>query len=47
MSTIFTRTLAADHLTPVQAYAALKSHAPQQSSFLFESVHPEERWGRY
>ncbi len=47
MSKIVTRTLAADHLTPVQAYASLKSHAPAQSSFLFESVHPGERWGRY
>jgi anthranilate synthase component 1 len=44
---IHTLTLAADHLTPVSAYAALRSHAPQQSSFLFESVHPGERWGRY
>jgi anthranilate synthase component 1 len=44
---IFTRTLAADHITPVRAYAALRSHAPAQSSFLFESVHPGERWGRY
>ena len=47
MSSIVTRTLAADHVTPVRAYAALRSHAPKQSSFLFESVHPGERWGRY
>jgi len=47
VSQIFTRTLAADHLTPVRAYTALRSHAPQMSSFLFESVHPGERWGRY
>ncbi|APR84256.1 Anthranilate synthase, aminase component [Minicystis rosea] len=47
MSQIFTRTLAADHVTPVRAYASLRSHAPKQSSFLFESVHPGERWGRY
>jgi anthranilate synthase component 1 len=44
---IITRTLASDHVTPVRAYAALRSHAPHQSSFLFESVHPGERWGRY
>jgi anthranilate synthase component I len=44
---IHTLTLAADHITPVSAYTALRSHAPDQSSFLFESVHPGERWGRY
>jgi anthranilate synthase component 1 len=44
---IVTRTLAADHVTPVRAYAALRSHTRRQSSFLFESVHPGERWGRY
>ena len=47
MSPIVTRTLAADHVTPVRAYAALRSHAPDRSSFLLESVHPGERWGRY
>ncbi len=47
MSSIVTRTLAADHITPVRAYAALRSHAPGSSSFLLESVHPGERWGRY
>jgi anthranilate synthase component 1 len=47
VSSIVTRTLAADHLTPVRAYAALRSHARDRSSFLFESVHPGERWGRY
>ncbi|MFT3774156.1 MAG: chorismate-binding protein [Minicystis sp.] len=47
MTQIFTRTLAADHITPVRAYTALRSHAAAQSSFLFESVHPGERWGRY
>jgi anthranilate synthase component I len=40
----FTLTLAADHLTPVRAYAALRSHAPAQSSFLLESLTPGERW---
>jgi anthranilate synthase component 1 len=47
MSSIVTRTLAADHVTPVRAYASLRSHAKGRSSFLFESVHPGERWGRY
>jgi anthranilate synthase component I len=47
VSPIVTRTLAADHVTPVRAYASLRSHAPDRSSFLFESVHPGERWGRY
>jgi anthranilate synthase component 1 len=47
VSSIVTRTFAADHVTPVSAYAALRSHARDQSSFLFESVHPGERWGRY
>jgi len=47
VSPIVTRTLAADHITPVRAYAALRSHAPGRSSFLFESVVPGERWGRY
>jgi anthranilate synthase component 1 len=43
----FTLTLAADQVTPVRAYAALRSHAPDRSSFLLESVVPGERWGRY
>jgi anthranilate synthase component 1 len=40
----FTLTLSADHVTPVRAYAAFRSHAPAQSSFLFESLAPGERW---
>lgn len=44
MADAFTLTLAADHVTPVRAYAALRSHAPQQSSFLLESLAPGERW---
>jgi anthranilate synthase component 1 len=40
----FTLTLAADHLTPVRAYAGFRSNAPQQSSFLFESLAPGQRW---
>lgn len=42
-----TLTLSADHLTPVRAYAALRSFAPQQTSFLFESLVPPEKGGRY
>ena len=37
-----TLTLSADHLTPVRAYAALRSFAPQQTSFLFESLVPPD-----
>src|SRR4051812_19512214 len=44
---MFTLTLAADQVTPVRAFAALRSHAPDRSSFLLESVVPGERWGRY
>jgi anthranilate synthase component I len=40
----FTLTLSADHVTPLRAYAALRSHAPHQSSFLFESLDPGQRW---
>lgn len=47
MTEIITRSLSADHVTPVRAYASLRSHAPGRSSFLLESVHPGERWGRY
>ncbi|XXX78112.1 chorismate-binding protein [Sorangium sp. So ce134] len=42
-----TRTLPADHITPVRAYAALRAHAPDRSSFMFESAVSGERWGRY
>lgn len=44
MADAFTLTLAADHVTPVRAYAAFRSHAPHQSSFLFESLDPGQRW---
>ena len=47
MTDIVTRTLAADHTTPVRAYAALRAQSTGRSSFLFESVVPGERWGRY
>ena len=42
-----TRTLVADALTPVRAYAALRNADPQGASFLLESVIGGERWGRY
>jgi anthranilate synthase component 1 len=44
---IVSKTLAADHVTPVRAYAALRAQSPSTSSFLLESVVPGERWGRY
>ncbi|WP_437610871.1 chorismate-binding protein [Sorangium sp. So ce834] len=47
MSSVVTRTLPADHITPVRAYAALRAHAPGRSSFMFESAVSGERWGRY
>lgn len=48
MSTlIFSRTLVADTLTPVSAYAALREADPTGASFLLESVASGERWGRY
>jgi len=47
VSQILTRTFAADHITPVRAYAALRAQAAGRSSFLLESVVPGERWGRY
>ena len=44
---IVTRTLVADALTPVRAYAALRAADPDGASFLLESVVGGERWGRY
>jgi anthranilate synthase component 1 len=44
---IATRTLVADNLTPVAAYAALRQADPTRASFLFESVVAGDRWGRY
>jgi anthranilate synthase component I len=44
---IATRTLVADALTPVRAYAALRDADPDGASFLLESVVGGERWGRY
>ncbi|MEZ4376591.1 MAG: anthranilate synthase component I family protein [Polyangiaceae bacterium] len=43
---IHRRTLVVDGITPVGAYAALRSNAGE-GSFLLESVVPGERWGRY
>lgn len=45
--TIATRTLVADALTPVRAYAALRDADPDGASFLLESVVGGERWGRF
>ncbi|WP_437677645.1 chorismate-binding protein [Sorangium sp. So ce131] len=47
MSSLVIRTLPADHVTPVRAYAALRAQSPGRSSFLFESAPSGERWGRY
>lgn len=47
MSQIHLRTFAADHVTPVRAYAALRAQSQGRSSFLLESALPGERWGRY
>jgi anthranilate synthase component 1 len=44
---VATRTFVADALTPVRAYASLRQAAPDDASFLFESVVGGERWGRY
>ncbi|MGO8993526.1 MAG: anthranilate synthase component I family protein [Polyangiaceae bacterium] len=45
--TVCTRTLVADGLTPVAAYATLRQADPERASFLFESVVAGDRWGRY
>ncbi len=47
MSNIHTKTIVADGLTPVQAYANLRAKDPNGASFLFESVVGGERWARY
>jgi anthranilate synthase component 1 len=44
---LFERTIVADDLTPVSAYARLRAARPNEPSFLFESVVGGERWGRY
>jgi anthranilate synthase component 1 len=44
---VASRTLVADGLTPVAAYAALRQADPARASFLFESVVAGDRWGRY
>lgn len=47
MSSVITRTLSADHITPVRAYAALRSHAKDRSSFLIEAAPFGAGGGRY
>ncbi|MFO0756495.1 MAG: chorismate-binding protein [Byssovorax sp.] len=47
LSPTVTHTIAADQVTPVRAYAALRSFAPRQSSFLLESMRPETPGGRF
>lgn len=47
MTKLFSETRPSDALTPVAAYAALRAHAGEGASFLFESVVGGERWGRY
>ncbi len=42
-----TETRPSDSTTPVAAYAALRAHAGEGASFLFESVVAGDRWGRY
>jgi anthranilate synthase component 1 len=44
---LHSRTLVADMLTPVGAYACLRARSPGKASFLFESVVGGERWGRF
>jgi anthranilate synthase component 1 len=44
---IATRTIVADGLTPVAAYAALREADAEGASFLLESVVGGERWGRF
>ncbi|HWL85478.1 MAG TPA: chorismate-binding protein, partial [Polyangiaceae bacterium] len=46
MTDFVTRTLVADGLTPVRAYALLREAAEGDASFLLESVVAGERWGR-
>src|ERR1700754_2982997 len=45
--TIATRTIVADALTPVRAYAALRDADPNGASFLLETLVAGERWGRW
>jgi anthranilate synthase component I len=46
LGSVFDKTLVVDGITPVGAYAALRADAGD-GCFLFESVIPGERWGRY
>jgi len=45
--TLHSETRPSDALTPVSAYAALRAHAGDGASFLFESVVAGDRWSRY
>jgi anthranilate synthase component 1 len=47
VSELYLRKLAADFITPVRAYGVVYKQLGHRSSFLFESVVPGERWGRY
>jgi anthranilate synthase component 1 len=47
VSQILTRIYAADHVTPVRAYAALRAQSAGRSSFLLESALPGQTGGRY
>jgi anthranilate synthase component I len=47
VTSFVTRTLSADFITPVRAYSTIYKLFSERSSFLFESVVPGERWGRY
>lgn len=42
---MITKTISADHVTPVRAYAALRAQTPDRSSFLLEAL-GSHRWGR-
>src|SRR5512142_3317873 len=46
MSRVHKKTLVVDGITPVFAYATLRTRS-ESGSFLLESVIPGERWGRY
>lgn len=46
MSRVYKKTLVVDGITPVFAYATLRTRS-DSGSFLLESVIPGERWGRY
>lgn len=47
VTTPVTRSFAADHITPVRAYAALRSHVKERSSFLLEAGPAAAGGGRF